>query len=109
MQSTATYRWDELVRREVRCTDGASLGLIKQIGPGWVMTERVNEKEMSRFYLPKALVNGFDGNVVRFNVTEEQAEKDFMKTSEPKPDEYDIYRTKDTPAGLDISVSSIYG
>lgn len=107
MQSTTSHRWDELVRREVKTADGASLGEIKQIGPGWVMTERVNEKEMSRFYLPKALVKGFDGKAVVFDVTEDQAQKDFMKPSEPKPDEYEIYKTKETPPGLDISVPSI--
>jgi hypothetical protein len=109
MQSATRFRWDELVRREVKAMDDASLGEIKQIGPGWVMTEKVNEKEMARFYLPKSLAKGFDGKVVRFNVTEEQAEKDFMKPVEPKPDEYEIYTTKDTPPGLDISVPSVTG
>jgi hypothetical protein len=107
MQSTTSFRWDELVRKEVKGMDDVGLGEIKQFGAGWVMTEKVNDKEMARFYLPKALAKGFDGKVVRFNVTEEQAEKDFMKPTPPKPDEYQIYWTKETPAGLDISVPAI--
>jgi hypothetical protein len=107
MQSATTYHWEELVKREVKCTDGASLGEIKGMGPRWVMVERVNEKEMARFYLPKYLVKGFDGKVVEFNVTEEQAEKDFMKPTPPAPGEYEIYNSPETPPGLETSVPMI--
>jgi hypothetical protein len=107
MQSATTYPWEELVKREVKCTDGASLGDIKGTGPRWVMTERVNEKEMARFYLPKYLVKGFNGKEVEFNVTEEQAEKDFMKPTPPAPGEYEIYNSPETPPGLETSVPMI--
>jgi hypothetical protein len=107
MQSATAYGWEQLVKREAKSMDDASLGEIKQTGPGWVMTEKVNEKEMARFYLAKWLVKGFDGTVVRFEVTEADAEKDFMKTVPPAPGEYEIYKTKDTPPELETSVPRI--
>jgi hypothetical protein len=107
MQTPTTYRWEELVKRQVKCTDGADLGDIKATGPRWVMTEKVNEKEMERFYLPKYLVKGFNGKEVEFNVTEEQAEKDFMKPTPPAPGEYEIYNSPETAPGLETSVPRI--
>ena len=65
MQSVPTYRWEQLVKRDARGMDKASLGEIKQTGPGWAMTEKVDDKEMTRFYLPKCLVKGFDCKVTK--------------------------------------------
>jgi len=107
MQNATTYRWAELVKRQVKCTDGASLGDIKEVGPRWIMAEKVNEKEMARFYLPMYLVKGFNGKEVEFNITEEQAEKDFMKPTPPAPGEYEIYNSPETPLGLETSVPRI--
>jgi len=107
MQSVPTYRWEQLVKRETKAMDDASLGEIKQIGPGWVMTEKIDEKEMARFYLPTCLVKGFDGKVVRFDVTEADAEKNLMKPVPPGPDEYEIYKTEETSPALETSVPSI--
>jgi hypothetical protein len=107
MQSATTYRWEQLVKREAKSMDDASLGEIRQTGPRWVMTEKENEKEMARFYLAKCLVKGFDGEVVRFEVTEADAEKNFMMPFPPAPGEYEIYKTKDTPPELETSVPRI--
>jgi hypothetical protein len=107
VQSPAAYRWQDMLRLEVKCTDGKSLGQVKEIGPNWVMTEKVNEKEMERFYLPKSLVKGFDGKDVKFNITEEQAEKDFMRPGPPGPEEYDIYTTRETSPELQATVPRI--
>jgi len=104
MQSSTTYRWDQLVKREAKSMEDTGLGEIRQIGPGWVMTEKLNEKEMVRFYLPKCLVKSFDGKVVRFEIEEADAEKNFMKPMPPQPGEYEIYKTKETPPSLETSV-----
>ncbi len=96
-----------MVTREAMGEDDISLGEVKQIGQKWVMTEKLNEKEMSRFYLPKALVEGFDGKAVRFNMTEDQANKDFMRPLPPSFDEYDVYRTEKTPPTIESSIPSI--
>ena len=107
MQRVTSYGWDQMVTREARGEDDVGLGEIKQIGLKWVMTEKLDEKEMARFYLPKVLAKGFDGEFARFNITEEQAEKDFMRPLPPALDEYDVYRTQTTPASLDSSIPSM--
>jgi len=89
MQGVPTYRWEQPVKHEAKAVDDASLGEIKQIGSGWVMTEG-QRKGMTRFYLTKCLVKGFDGKVVRFDVTETDAEKNLMKPVPPGQDEYQI-------------------
>jgi hypothetical protein len=91
MQGVPTFRWEHLGKRKANATDDASLREIKQIGSGWVMTEKVDDKDMARFHVPKCLVEGFDGKVIRFDVTETDAEKNLMKPVPPGPDEYEIY------------------
>jgi hypothetical protein len=65
MQNVPTYRWDQQVKRDAGGMGKASLGEIKQIGPGWAMTEKAEDKGTTRFYLPKCLVKGFDGKVTK--------------------------------------------
>jgi hypothetical protein len=99
--------WRRGLEVEWERKDDGSLGGIRRGEESCVRTEGRNEKEMSRFYLPKCLVKGFDGKDVRFNITEEQAEKDFMKPVPPGPAEYEIYKTRETPLELETSVPRI--
>jgi hypothetical protein len=47
-----------------------------------------------KFYLPTYLVAGFDGEKLRFNISEEEAKEKFQRESAPSEDEYEIYKRK---------------
>jgi hypothetical protein len=65
--------WDDIVKKEARGINDYDLGEVQQVDPEIVVTERgVVDKD--KFYLPKALVDRFDGHKVFFSITKEDAQ-----------------------------------
>ena len=60
-----------------------------------------------KFYIPKYLVEGYDGNTLWFKVSEEEAKDSFLKDSAPTADEYSRYRTSDVPSDIETKIPVI--
>lgn len=71
---------------------GDDLGEVQEIGQDFVVTERGRVKK-NKFYLPKPLVAGYDGEVLWFNITEQEAEDNFKKDEPPPTGEYSRYES----------------
>jgi hypothetical protein len=64
--------WDEVVKKEARGIDDADFGEVQLTIGDTVLTEKgITDKK--RFYLPKNLVGRFDGHILWFNITEDEA------------------------------------
>jgi hypothetical protein len=64
--------WDEVVKKEARGIDDADFGEVQLIMGDTVITEKgITDKK--RFYLPKSLVDKFDGHTLWFRITEDEA------------------------------------
>ncbi len=95
-------KWDDIIKREARGYEkGDDLGEVQEIGQEFVVTER-GRISKSKFYLPKALVAGFDGDVLWFNVTEDEAEDNFKKDNPPKMGEYSRYKSASVTEQPDV-------
>ena len=98
--------WDDTIKKEARGKNDEDLGEVNGIGDTYVMTQRgMFGKE--KFYIPKYLVEGYDGNVVRFKLTEEEAKRSFVKDAEPTSNEYSKYKTSDTPTDIETRIPVI--
>jgi hypothetical protein len=65
--------WDEILKKEARGINDYDLGEVHEVEPDIVVTEKgVVDKD--KFYLPKSLVERFDGDKVLFSISKEQAE-----------------------------------
>jgi hypothetical protein len=65
--------WDDIVKKEARGINDYDLGEVQQVDPEIVVTKRgVVDKD--KFYLPKGLVDRFDGDKVFFSLTKEDAQ-----------------------------------
>lgn len=85
-------KWDDIIKKEARGYEkGDDLGEVQEIGQEFVVTER-GRISKNKFYLPKFLVKGYDGETLWFNITEEDAEDNFKKERPPKAGEYSRYR-----------------
>jgi len=62
--------WDQVVKKEARGIYDADLGQLT-IGDTVVTEKGIADK--NRFYLPKNLVDRFDGHTIWFNITEDEA------------------------------------
>jgi len=70
--------WKEVKKKQARGINGTDLGIVKEVGQTYVVTERTGANN-EKFYIPKYLAGGYDDNVLRFTVTEEEARNTFMK------------------------------
>lgn len=88
-----SIEWKDIIKKEARGYEkGDDLGEVQEIGQEFVVTERGRVKK-NKFYLPKQLVSGYDGEVLWFNITEEEAEDNFKKDRPPQAGEYSRYNS----------------
>jgi len=65
--------WDEIVKKESRGKNDYDLGEVQDVQPEIVVTKKgIVGKD--KFYLPKMLVERYDGHKVFFSITKEDAE-----------------------------------
>jgi hypothetical protein len=88
-----SIEWKDIIKKEARGFEkGDDLGEVQEIGQEFVVTERGRVKK-NKFYLPKLLVAGYDGEVLWFNITEQEAEDNFKKDEPPQIGEYSRYQS----------------
>src|ERR671932_11782 len=69
--------WNEVIKKEVRGRNDADLGEVVEVRDDIVVTER-GTLNKEKFYLPKSVPHGFNGNTLLFDITEEEAKETFM-------------------------------
>ncbi len=88
-----SIEWKDIIKKEARGYEkGDDLGEVQDIGQEFVVTERGRLKK-NKFYLPKQLVAGYDGEVLWFNISEQEAEDNFKKDRPPQMGEYSRYKS----------------
>jgi len=65
--------WDEIVKKEARGKNDYDLGEVQDVQPEIVVTKK-DIVDKDKFYLPKMLVERYDGHKVFFSITKEDAE-----------------------------------
>ena len=90
---TDEINWPYVVKKEARGSDNADFGEVQEIVLHYILTEKgIINKET--FYLPTELVEEFDGDRLRFNISEQEANEKFKRDSPPSAEEYTIYKKK---------------
>jgi hypothetical protein len=70
---SANINWNEIIKKEARGLNDFDLGEVQEIQNDIVVTQKgVLDKD--NFYLPKNMVDRFDGHNVWFKITKEDAE-----------------------------------
>ena len=105
MSSSKTIDWFEigLSRKEARGLNNCDLGGVQEAAQTYVVTQKgtINKQ---KFYIPKYLADGYDGEVVKFKVSEEDAVNNFARDSPPSADEYSKYNTLDVPTDIETRI-----
>lgn len=65
--------WDDILKKEARGKNDYDLGEVHELEPEIVVTKR-GLVDKDKFYLPKSLVESFDGDKVWFSITKEDAQ-----------------------------------
>ena len=100
--------WKDILKKEARGYDkGDDLGEVQELGHNFIVTLK-GRISKHKFYLPKHLVKGYDGETLWFNITQQDAEDNFKKDNPPIEGEYSRYESASvTQQPSDSNSSSI--
>lgn len=76
------YNPEDVLKKEARGLDNTDLGEILEISPEYIITQK-GTLVVDKFYIPKSLVDRFDGNTVWFKIREEDANRYKKNTTKP--------------------------
>jgi len=68
------YNPEDIIKKEARGIDDTDLGEVQEVGSEYILTEK-GTIDRDKFYIPKNLVDRFDGQTVWFNLKEEETHK----------------------------------
>jgi hypothetical protein len=73
--------WDDVIKKEARGINDADFGEVQLIMGDIVITEKgIADKD--RFYLPKSLIDRFDGHNLWFRITQDEANSSYRDIEE---------------------------
>jgi uncharacterized protein (TIGR02271 family) len=93
---TNNIDWNDVIKKEARGGGNEDLGEVREVDQDHVLVQRgILNKE--KFYIPKELAESYDGNVLRFRISEDDAKNRFLTHSPPKSstDETPVPRRND--------------
>ena len=103
MSTTQGIEYEDVIKKEARGTNDDDLGEVQDIGQTYVMTQKGTFSK-EKFFLPKYLIEGYDGNVLRFRISKEEARSKFVRDVPPTAEDYSEYRTSDIPKDIETRI-----
>src|ERR1041385_9467882 len=82
--------------REYIGSGDEDLGEVQEVGPNYVLVQKgmINKE---KFYIPKDMAESYDGNVLYFRISKEDAESRYMTDSPPGPSTQERTTTTSMP------------
>ena len=74
--------WNDIIKKEARGSNDEDLGEVQEVGQDYILVQRglINKE---KFYIPKDMVESYDGDVLRLSISEEDAKSRFLGDSPP--------------------------
>jgi stress response protein YsnF len=69
--------WNEVIKKEARGLNDADLGEVQEVNDNYVLTQRGTISK-EKFYLPKSISHVYNGHILLFDITEEDAKAKFI-------------------------------
>ena len=69
--------WNEVIKKEVKGLNDADFGEVQEVNENYVLTQR-GTLNKEKFYLPRSIQHGYNGRILLFDITEEEAKKRFV-------------------------------
>jgi hypothetical protein len=64
--------WNDVIKKEARGLNNADLGEVQSVSNGFVLTQR-GLVDLELFSIPQEKVESYDGSILRFSVSEDEA------------------------------------
>ena len=69
--------WNEVIKKEVKGLNDSDFGEVQDVNENYVLTQR-GTLNKEKFSLPKSIPHGYNGRILLFDITEEEAKKRFV-------------------------------
>jgi len=80
--STSNIDWNDVIKKEARGSGDEDLGEVQEVGSNYVLVQKgILNKE--KFYIPKDMVESYDGDKLRFRITEAEVQSKYTGDSPP--------------------------
>ena len=79
----STIDWKDVIKKEARGLNDADFGEVQEVSNGMVLTQRGIVNKVL-FSIPQSVVESYDGEVLRFRLSEIEAVDKYQKLFEPK-------------------------
>jgi uncharacterized protein (TIGR02271 family) len=105
--TTKSIAWDNVIKKEARgAVDDSDFGEVQELGQHYVLTQKGTISKQ-KYYIPKYLVQGFDGDTLWFNASENDLEG-WKRDSAPDYNEYARYKTsEEVPTDIETRIPVI--
>jgi uncharacterized protein (TIGR02271 family) len=82
MSNEQNINWDDVIKKEARGINDEDLGEVKEVGDTYVLVQKglINKE---KFYVPQNEVESYDGNILRFKLSEEEIKSRYSGDSPP--------------------------
>jgi uncharacterized protein (TIGR02271 family) len=105
-KTNESISWDNVIKKEARgAVDDSDFGEVQELGQNYVLTQK-GTLSKQKYYIPKYLVQGFDGDTLWFNASESDLEG-WKRDSAPDYNEYSSYKTQESPADVETRIPLI--
>lgn len=74
--------WDDVIKKEARGINDEDLGEVQEVGDTYVLVQKglINKE---KYYVPQNEVESYDGNILRFKLSEEEIKSKYSGDSPP--------------------------
>jgi uncharacterized protein (TIGR02271 family) len=82
MSNEQDINWDDVIKKEARGINNEVLGEVQEVGDTYVLIQKgfINKE---KFYVPQNEVESYDGNILRFKLSEEEIKSKYSGDSPP--------------------------
>ena len=80
MSNEQHINWDDVIKKEARGINDEDLGQVQEVGDTYVLVQKglINKE---KFYVPQNEVESYDGNILRFKLSEEEIKRKYSQDS----------------------------
>jgi len=98
--------WNEVIKKEARGLNNADLGEVQEVNENYVLTQRGTISK-EKFCIPKSIPHGYNGRILLFEITEEEAKEKFIantsSSSATEREERSKVQTRDPESPIPVT------
>lgn len=81
-EEARNINWNEVIKKEARGKNDEDLGEVQEVGDTYILVQKglINKE---KFYIPQNEVESYDGDILRFRLSEEDIKSKYLRDSPP--------------------------